>query len=96
MRAGKRYNNSRMKKAGEAWGVSGPNVSACGLRAASVKAAGSNGVWLEVSYNAALMDTAARRNFFANATAVVRAVGSGTGGGGVGCSHTHTRFRSQT
>ena len=51
------------------------------LRPAAVKAATANGVSLEVAYNAALMDTNARRHFFANATAVVRAVGSGRGGG---------------
>lgn len=51
------------------------------LRAPAVRAAAANGVALEVSYNPALMDTAARRNFFANATAVVRAAGSGAGGG---------------
>jgi ribonuclease P/MRP protein subunit RPP1 len=51
------------------------------LRAPTLKAAAANGVALEVSYNAALMDTAARRNFFANAAALVRAVGSGAGGG---------------
>ena len=51
------------------------------LRAATIKSAANNGIALEVSYNAALMDTAARRNFFSNATSVVRAVGSGAGGG---------------
>lgn len=52
------------------------------MRPPALKAAAANGAALEVSYNAALTDAAARRNFFANATAVVRAVGSGVGGGG--------------
>ena len=51
------------------------------LRAPALKAAASAGASLEVSYNAALMDVGARRNFFANAAAATRAVGENAGGG---------------
>eukprot|EP00982_Pelagococcus_subviridis_P004344 29130-Pelagococcus_subviridis.AAC.8 len=51
------------------------------LRPATLAAAAANGIAIEVAYNAALLDVASRRNFFANATAVARAVGSGVGGG---------------
>ena len=51
------------------------------LRAPALKAGASAGVAFEVSYNAALMDVGARRNFFANAAAATRAVGENTGGG---------------
>jgi ribonuclease P/MRP protein subunit RPP1 len=51
------------------------------LRAPALKAAASAGASFEVSYNAALMDVGARRNFFANAAAATRAVGENAGGG---------------
>jgi ribonuclease P/MRP protein subunit RPP1 len=51
------------------------------LRAPALKAAAINSTAFEVSYNAALMDVAQRRNFFANAAAATRAVGENTGGG---------------
>ena len=51
------------------------------LRAPALKAAASAGVAFEVSYNAALADVGARRNFFANAAAATRAVGENVGGG---------------
>ena len=51
------------------------------LRAPALKAAASVGVAFEVSYNAALADVGARRNFFANAAAATRAVGENVGGG---------------
>ena len=47
------------------------------LRAGAVRAAASNGIAFEVAYVWALMDTTARRNFFANAAALVRACGGG-------------------
>lgn len=50
------------------------------LRPPAVKAAIAHGTCLEIAYNPALMDVAARRQFFANAAAVVRAAGSGAGG----------------
>ena len=51
------------------------------LRAPALKAAASAGASFEVSYNAALADVGARRNFFANAAAATRAVGENAGGG---------------
>jgi len=51
------------------------------LRPPAVKAAIAHGTCLEIAYNPALMDVGARRQFFANAAAVVRAAGSGAGGG---------------
>ena len=51
------------------------------LRAPALKSAASAGASFEVSYNAALMDVGARRNFFANAAAATRAVGENAGGG---------------
>ena len=51
------------------------------LRAPALKAAAINSIAFEVSYNAALMDVAQRRNFFSNASAATRAVGENTGGG---------------
>jgi ribonuclease P/MRP protein subunit RPP1 len=51
------------------------------LRAPALKAAASAGASFEVSYNAALMDVGARRNFFATAAAATRAVGENAGGG---------------
>ena len=51
------------------------------LRAPALKAAAINAIAFEVSYNPALMDVGARRNFFANAAAATRAVGENTGGG---------------
>ena len=47
------------------------------LRAAAVRAAASNGIAFEVAYVSALMETTARRNFFANAANLVRACGGG-------------------
>lgn len=54
------------------------------LRAGAVKAAASNGIAFEVAYNSALMETTARRNFFANAASLTRASG---GGGDAGAPH---------
>jgi ribonuclease P/MRP protein subunit RPP1 len=63
------------------------------LRAPALKAAAINSTAFEVSYNAALMDVAQRRNFFANAAAATRAVGENTGGGREGRRRRRKRGR---
>lgn len=55
--------------------------SAFKLRAASLKATSTNGIAIEIMYNSSLLDVGSRRNFFANGTSIVRAVGENTGGG---------------